>query len=281
MSLVHRGSTFGLDLPLEAFAVPPTGRRALELVDLSRGWCHHDDRVTLDCQASTHVDGLRHIRHPDYGFYNGASDESVSSGSLGVDTWSTRGIAGRCVLIDLPRFLAAAGKPQLDHARGEPFPASLLDEALRAQGTTREPGDIILLRTGWLDHYFNAISDDERASFPSHFCSSGLVQSRESVAWLWNARISAIFADNIALEAVPAVASSPFNRLIPPDSGLVTGQMHSELIPLLGLAVGELWWLEELAEDSAQDGVYEALLVAKPLHLHGAAGSPANAFAIK
>jgi hypothetical protein len=57
--------------------------------------------------------------------------------------------------------------------------------------------------------------------------------------------------------------------------------MHQQLIALLGMAIGELWRLDELAEDCARDGIYEFLVVSKPLNLVGGVGSPANAVAIK
>ena len=59
------------------------------------------------------------------------------------------------------------------------------------------------------------------------------------------------------------------------------GGIHRPLLTMLGFALGEMWALEELAADCADDGVYEFLLTAKPLHLPGGAGSPANALAIK
>jgi hypothetical protein len=52
-------------------------------------------------------------------------------------------------------------------------------------------------------------------------------------------------------------------------------------IPLLGMALGELWDMEALAEDCLADGVWEFLLVAKPLYVNGGVGTPANALAIK
>jgi hypothetical protein len=57
--------------------------------------------------------------------------------------------------------------------------------------------------------------------------------------------------------------------------------MHRPLIALLGMIIGELWKLDELAEDCAADGVYEFLLTAKPLNLKGGVGSPPNALAVK
>jgi hypothetical protein len=47
------------------------------------------------------------------------------------------------------------------------------------------------------------------------------------------------------------------------------------------MALGELWWLDDLAADCARDGVYETFFVAAPLNAPGGIGSPANAIAIK
>ena len=105
--------------------------------------------------------------------------------------------------------------------------------------------------------------------------SPGLVQSHETLAWLWDHRVALIACDNIAVEVTPAVSDSPFD---PREAG---GLMHQELIALLGFALGELWRLTELAEDCARDGTYEFLVVCKPLNLVGGVGSPANAVAIK
>jgi hypothetical protein len=57
--------------------------------------------------------------------------------------------------------------------------------------------------------------------------------------------------------------------------------LHWRVIPLLGLAVGEMFVLDALADDCAADGVYEGLFTAAPLHKIGGSGSPANALAIK
>jgi hypothetical protein len=57
--------------------------------------------------------------------------------------------------------------------------------------------------------------------------------------------------------------------------------LHWPLIALLGMHLGELWRLDELADECAADGRYEFMLVAKPLNLLGGFGSPANAVAIR
>jgi len=49
----------------------------------------------------------------------------------------------------------------------------------------------------------------------------------------------------------------------------------------MGLMLGEIWALDELGADCAQDKIYEFMLVAQPLLIPGAVGSPVAPLAIK
>jgi hypothetical protein len=49
----------------------------------------------------------------------------------------------------------------------------------------------------------------------------------------------------------------------------------------MGLTIGEIFFLDELADDCASDRVYEFFFVAPPLPFTGAVGSPINPLAIK
>ena len=55
--------------------------------------------------------------------------------------------------------------------------------------------------------------------------------------------------------------------------------VHVACLVDLGLPLGELWDLDALAADCAEDGAYEFLLVAPPLYLPGCMGSPLNPIA--
>ena len=59
------------------------------------------------------------------------------------------------------------------------------------------------------------------------------------------------------------------------------GFLHYNVIPLLGIAVGEMFALDGLAADCASDGTYVGLFTAAPLNKTGGSGSPGNALAIK
>ncbi len=57
--------------------------------------------------------------------------------------------------------------------------------------------------------------------------------------------------------------------------------LHQRIIGLFGMPIGELWYLERLAEACAADGVYEFMFTSAPLNILGGVGSPPNAIAIK
>ena len=284
---VRRGTVFNLDHSLSAFD-PPVARHRHPPVHtiFSTNTHHRDDYIDhLYLQATTQIDGLRHFRHKQHGFYNFRTDAQIAVGSptLGVNRYAERGIAGRGVLVDVARHLAREGKT-LDHRAGEPFGAGLLDRAAAACGITFQPGDILMIRTGWLDFYFNTLSTGERTDLAGDLHSPGLIQSHDTLAWLWDHGIAVAASDNAGLEAIPSIVASPFVTEADRASGanpIHAGLMHPTMIGLLGLCIGELWDLEALAADCAEDGVYECFVTAKPLNLVGGVGSPANALAIK
>jgi hypothetical protein len=57
--------------------------------------------------------------------------------------------------------------------------------------------------------------------------------------------------------------------------------LHIVLIVYMGMTVGEIFDLEELAADCARDDVYEFFFAAPPLPFTGAVASPINPLAIK
>jgi len=127
------------------------------------------------------------------------------------------------------------------------------------------------------------MSPEERAAVPQRLVCPGLVQARETVAWLWDHRIAIAASDNLGVEAIPSTPGSPFVSAYDRAAGtdpIHAGLMHPTLIALLGLCLGELWDLEALAADCAATGRYACFVTCKPLNLVGGVGSPANAMAI-
>lgn len=285
--LVERGVVFNLDHRLDAFDPPIARHRHRPRHTIFSNSAHHrDDHVdAFYPQASSQIDGLRHFRHPEHGFYNRAPDSAIGPGTptLGINRFAERGIVGRGVLLDVDRHLVRRGRA-LDHRAGEAFPAALLDEVARAQAVAIEPGDILLMRTGWLVFYFDTLTAAERTALPANLVSPGLVQSHETLAWLWDHSVAVAASDNAGLEAIPAIAESPFFTAAARAAGanpIHAGLMHPTMIGLLGLVIGELWDLEALAADCVATGTWDFMVVAKPLNLLGGVGSPANAVAIR
>ncbi|MDT9697954.1 cyclase family protein [Streptomyces sp. P17] len=261
---VRTGESFTLDYPLDAFDPPlaPTRRAPVHRV-FSRHADHRDDLLDgFYLQASTQLDGLRHRRHHVHGFYNGVPDGD----DLGIHHWAERGIVARGLLLDVS---AAA-----EHAEGRGVSAANLQSALDKQGVTPQPGDVLLLHTGWADWYQTAgTGQQERVRAERRF--TGVEQTHEVLAWLWDHHFAAVVSDTYAFEMLPARSDSPFGGET--DHGM----MHQQLIALLGLAVGELWRLGPLAAVCARDDRWTCLLTAKPLNLRGGVGSPANATAVR
>jgi hypothetical protein len=266
--LVESGEMIGLNLPLDEPKPGLFSGRAYEqVIEVTRdGLNDHLDNFHL--QFSTQWDGLRHIRAGKSGFWGGRQQPDIDSGALGIDRWADHGFGGRGVLLDVARHLAMTGRPL---APDLPFAidAALLSEVAAAQGTTVCSGDILLVRTGWIDFY-RALPAERRAALlgtvGAGFACPGLDSSREMAAYLWDSELAAAAADNPALEVLPV------------DRG--KGFLHKRLIPLQGMPIGELWSLDVLAQSCAVRGRWEFLLICGLLRLPGGVGSPANAYAL-
>ncbi len=275
------GEVVPLNLALTEFDPPIIAHRgSIEHTVFGLNEFHRDDRVdNFFMQASTQIDGLRHFGHPDRGFYNDVDPASLVAGQpdLGIQVVAERGIAGRGLLVDVGSYRQAAGRP-IDQTRNEQIPVTDLDATLAWQGSVIEPGDILLVRTGWLQHLRQST---QRAEGPLQ--SPGLRQTEDTAAWLWDHQVAMAAADNIALEAWPAPDSEltvdrELTGLMPKSSH--SGMLHRILIPLLGLTIGELWALDDLATACRDRGRYDVFVTAQPLNLLGGVGSPANALAI-
>jgi putative cyclase len=234
------------------------------------GWDDHLDG--FHPQGSSQWDALCHCRHPELGYYNGvASPDELDDGAavrreLGVHVLAERGIATRFVLADVAAYRAGRGEPWSSHT---PFGVDhgLLADVLRGEDVRARPGDLLLLRTGWISDY-EALTDRERADFATRPPAwAGLAREPATLAFLWDAGIAGIASDNPTVEVAPC------------DVGDPAGFLHYQLIPLLGFLLGELFALDELARRCAAHQRWEGMLVAAPLNLPAGVGSPANAIA--
>jgi len=222
-------------------------------------------------QAGSQWDSLGHVGYAPDEFYNGATEAEVLSGARNtIEHWARHGIAGRAIMLDIPRAMAEAGR---EYGRGGSTAIGVdeLELARRRTGLDYAPGDIILLHTGFASWYMKQPADI-RERLPHRLNAPGLAHTEAVAEYVWNSRAAAIAADTFAVEVWPPdwnPAAHPF------------GFLHHMLIGQFGMAIGELWWLQDLADACAADGVYESFLVSTPMNAPGGIGSPANAVAIK
>ena len=87
--------------------------------------------------------------------------------------------------------------------------------------------------------------------------------------WLHAKEVAVVASDNWAIEVLPGEIDT---ELLP---------VHMVLIRDMGMTLGEILDLDELAADCEADGVWEFLLTAPPIKFSAAVGSPINPLAIK
>lgn len=275
---IRSGTVFGLDYPADAFDPGMSLKRSAPRHTIySSHPAHRDDYLDgYYLQGSTQIDGLRHRRADDVGFYDGVPDHRITEGTpdLGIQEWAEHPIAGRGVLVDLDGFRNSVGEP-IDHAGGEPLGLDLLQAAMESQSLTTRPGDILLLHTGWCE-WFLGLDPEEKQRLRESRKATGVVQSQEFVAWAWDSRFAVVAADTFAVECLPAVPDSPYRESAFNDHGM----MHQQLLAKLGMPLGELWRLGPLARHMRSTATWDAFISIKPLNITGGTGSPANATAI-
>jgi kynurenine formamidase len=262
-ALVRDGDVFPLDLDPE-YPDPPLFQRAqLQREVTWLGDVGHDEILSsYNTQASTQWDGFRHIRSREHGFHGGVDDEDH-----GVHHWANHGIVTRGVLADVRRH------HDVDPKTGV-ISADDIATTLESQGVAVERGDILFIRTGWMSWY-RSLDAAGRLETANGRDACGLRAGPTMAGFLWDLGIAAVAADNPALEAFPPGTGGE-EPATPEDAFL-----HFQLLPRLGLPIGELFDLDPLAEACAADGRYDFMVTSAPLRLRGGVASPPNALAIR
>jgi kynurenine formamidase len=266
--LIRKGAIFPLDAPLDAFAPPIAASRGIPRHRV----LHQQGSIVFDDvydnfypQGSSQWDSLGHFGYDVNTFYNGATEADIASGQRNtIEHWARRGLAGRAVMLDMVRTLREAGRP---YDPGESFAFQIADLELAREVAAVEfsPGDVLILHTGFARWYL-----EQTRPVSGRSIAPGLAPGEEMCRYLWNSHVSAVASDTFAVEVWPVE-----NRTSP------TEFLHRTLIGQFGMALGELWWTEDLAADCAQDGVYEMFFTSAPMNAPGAIGSPPHVLAIK
>lgn len=264
---ISTGERISLDLPLNLPDPPLFGRAPYQHSVIALNRNEMDDRVdSFHLQGSTQWDALNHVRCREHGYWGGRTqDPTEGPNGLGIEQYASHGIAGRGVLLDVAGWQDARGRGYYSFAPIA-ITAADLEAVARAQDVGLETGDILCIRTGWTRAYrrLDARGRADHARAPSF---AGLHAGEAMARFLWDSHPAALCCDNPAIEVVPGDPA--------------VGSLHRRLLPTLGMALGELFDFEPLADRCRADGRWAFFFVAVPLKLPGGVGSPGNAVAIR
>jgi kynurenine formamidase len=213
------------------------------------------DSIALGSHVGTHIDALCHFSL-DGKLHGGMDAGLVQSDAGGIREHSVDTIAPivrRGVLLDI------AGEMKMDALPTDfAITPDHLDGAAQAQHVEIQPGDVVLLRTGWARFWGDPV---RCIAGGSGAVPSGPGPRIEGARWLSRRGVFAAGSDTVGFEKLPATASMP---------------VHVHLLVESGIHIIEALNLEELARDR----VYEFVFVAAPLKIRGATGAPLRPIAL-
>ena len=237
-----------------------TGTDAYSGVLDKRGIRAADDMVVMPLQCGTQWDGLGHVFYEN-NMWNGYDCREVTSAGAqkcGIEKTKNR-MVGRGVFLDVPRALDMDVLPD-----GYAITTSDLDRTASVQKTELKKGDFVIVRTGQMEAKLAAGSWD---GYPGGDAPGF---SFETLEWIQRTQLAALASDTWGCEVRPNESEPGINQ-----------PWHWITIPIMGMTMGEIFFVADLAKDCAEDGVYEFLFVAPALPITGAVGSPTNPLAIK
>jgi kynurenine formamidase len=250
----------------------------------------NDDLVVLHTQYSTQWDALVHVgalfdadgdgvAEPVY--YNGyragidvVGPDSASGcgldprplvttadlGPLGIGALAGHPVQGRAVMVDLAHHFGT--EPEL-------IGYDQWNQVLERDGIEVRPGDIVTVHTGYAAKVL-AMGGAPDPEVLHHYGATLDGRDQRLLDWITESGIAAIAADNYAVERYPATPARGPASILP---------LHEHCLFKLGVQLGELWHLTELAAHLRRAGRSAFLLTAPPLNLPGASGSPLNPIA--
>jgi kynurenine formamidase len=250
-----------------------------------------DDLAVLHLQYSTQWDSLAHVGQlfdadgdglPEPVYYNGfraglhifgpaeaqdcgfpvpASARSTSAAkALGIERMAVQGVQGRGVMIDL---VAHFGRERTVVGYDG------LMRVLEADRVVVEQGDMVCLHTGFAQMLVEMGGQPDPHRLET---ACAVLDGRDErlLQWITDSGLAVLVADNYAVEAHPPTRHVGCCALLP---------LHEHCLFKLGVHLGELWHLTELAAWLRANDRSRFLLTAPPLRLPGAVGSPVTPIA--
>ena len=274
-ALIRTGKAFALGIPLDRHG-PQTGLfggrwnpihtmlatgtdAAAGRQDKAQTLRYSDDAINMSLQSATHADSLGHIFLDDkmYNGFDARLADSNGLAKLGIEHTSNKMI-GRGVLLDVARH---KGVEWL--ADGYGISNRDLDDTATAQGVDVRRGDFVIVRTGQIERCL------QEKQWGGYAGGDAPGVKFENCYWCHERQIAAICSDTWGVEVRPN------------ETNEVNQPWHWVVIPAMGLTMGEMFYLKDLAQDCAGDKVYEFFFSGPPLVITGGTGSPINPQAIK
>jgi len=204
------------------------------------------DAIALGSHVGTHIDALCHFSCGGKLHAGREIQQSYGSGLRDYSIDTIPPILRRGVLLDI-----AGLRGEILSEDFEITPLHL-DEAVDKQQVAVQPGDVVLLRTGWATYF------EDPAKFIAKVRGPG--PGLPGAKWLSSRGVFAAGSDTVAFEKVP-------------DNNM---PVHVHFLVDNGIHIIECLNLETLAADR----VYEFTFIAAPLKLSAATGAPVRPLAI-
>ncbi len=245
-----------------------------------------DDSVLMSLQYSTQWDSFAHVGSQfdangdgiaEIVYYNGWNGlehliaptedleadplqrfQGVRAKALGIETMAETCVQGRGVMIDLRKHLGD-DRTVVDFA--------MLEKIMADDDVVVEEGDMVCVHTGFSQRLMDMAGNPDPEVLHNG-CATLDGGDPRLQDWIRDTGLSVLIGDNYAVEEIPnprAKAGKPPLMLI-----------HELCLFKLGIHLGEMFYLTELAEWLAANGRSRFLLTAPPLRLPGAVGSPAT-----
>jgi len=261
VTLVHQGVSVSLAQPLGPDTPVPPHRGAPQRF-MNRdagdyalgarspgGFRFAEDTVQLSVHSGTHVDALAHAWSGET-LYNGHPQAGTRStrGAQRVGADKLRPIVTRGVLLDCTQ----GGGPL---EASEPIGADRLAALSREAGVDIEPGDAVLVRTGWWE---------SRGESTQYFADEPGITD-DAAHWLAEHDVALVGADNYAVEVQEGASGFP---------------VHLTLLHQHGIALLENLVLDYLAGRLRAESRSVFMFVFAPVPLVGSTAAPLNPLAV-
>ncbi|KAI9729221.1 MAG: hypothetical protein M1834_007013 [Cirrosporium novae-zelandiae] len=284
---IRTGEMVPVNLPLSVPEQPAFNRETFQhKIKVLTENIAYDDLYQLNTQSGTQWDGFRHFAWiPTQQFYNNTRGEDIlgpnANHKCSIHHWTNHGLSGRGVLLD---YRGYAHKKGIEYDPYDYYPISYeelyqcgkdqgIDIRPAAEGGDIKIGDIMLIRTGFVEKYWSIPADVRTAAAlrPHHFGKddeqrwAGLGQEQKMLDWLHDCYFAAVGGDAPAFEAWPSHEDY---------------YLHEYVLSLWGMPLGEMMDLEKLAQKCRERNRWTFFFSSAPANVEGGVSTHVNGTAI-